>query len=137
MFLIRSERLCPIIQSCPRCRIRSTTTNLLPGPDRVPLIFGLNNEGKNFRRLTYFAGRLSFSQEQIIRTKSLITSKVALLQNGKDFTAEGFEELYGIATNGAVLIRPDGYVGARWSQLAEGFPEQLASSLASILGANN
>jgi hypothetical protein len=40
----------------------------------------------------------------------------------------------GISANGAVLVRPDGYVGARWSHLDENFPEQLASVLASILG---
>ena len=58
---------------------------------------------------------------------------VTLFQNGKDFTAEGFEELYGITANGAVLVRPDGYVGARWKQLDETFPEQFQSALVSIL----
>jgi putative polyketide hydroxylase len=71
------------------------------------------------------------------RSQLPIISEVSLLQNGKDFTAEGFEELYGITPTGAVLVRPDGYVGARWRELDQSFPEQLVSALASILGNKN
>ena len=53
-------------------------------------------------------------------------AKTSRLKVSKNFT--------GSAANGAVLVRPDGYVGARWSQLDESFPEQLASVFASILG---
>jgi hypothetical protein len=53
-----------------------------------------------------------------------------------DFTAEGFEELYGIAADGAVLVRPDGYVGARWKQLDDTFPEKFRAALDSILKAS-
>jgi putative polyketide hydroxylase len=36
------------------------------------------------------------------------------LRNGTDFFAEEFEAVYGIERAGAVLVRPDGYVGARF-----------------------
>jgi putative polyketide hydroxylase len=35
-------------------------------------------------------------------------------RNGVDFFAENFETEYGIEPSGAVLVRPDGYVGARF-----------------------
>jgi len=42
---------------------------------------------------------------------------VKVLRNQRDFVGAGFEELYGISVKGAVLVRPDGYVGARWREL--------------------
>jgi putative polyketide hydroxylase len=36
------------------------------------------------------------------------------LQNQVDFVCEEFESVYGIGETGAVLVRPDGYVGARF-----------------------
>lgn len=36
------------------------------------------------------------------------------LRNGADFCAENFENVYGISPGGAVLVRPDGYIGARF-----------------------
>jgi putative polyketide hydroxylase len=44
---------------------------------------------------------------------------IVFLQNGRDFAADGFEELYGIFSGGAVLVRPDGYVGARGQNLPQ------------------
>ena len=35
-------------------------------------------------------------------------------QNGADFEAHAFEHTYGITSAGAVLVRPDGYVAARF-----------------------
>jgi putative polyketide hydroxylase len=37
-------------------------------------------------------------------------------RNGVEFFAENFESVYGLGPAGAVLIRPDGYVGARFRQ---------------------
>jgi putative polyketide hydroxylase len=62
------------------------------------------------------------------------TDSVTVLRNERDFVADGFEELYGISSNGAVLVRPDGYVGARWVQLPKNFRGQFRSALTSILG---
>ncbi|MGA7126496.1 MAG: hypothetical protein WBZ19_09345, partial [Chthoniobacterales bacterium] len=42
---------------------------------------------------------------------------VRVLRNQRDFAGDGFEELYGISVKGGVLVRPDGYVGARWREL--------------------
>lgn len=39
---------------------------------------------------------------------------VSLVQNGREFDAEDFEKVYGISRDGAVLVRPDGYVAARY-----------------------
>jgi putative polyketide hydroxylase len=38
----------------------------------------------------------------------------SLLQNQTDFICEEFESVYGIGETGAVLVRPDGYVAARF-----------------------
>jgi putative polyketide hydroxylase len=38
----------------------------------------------------------------------------SLLRNQVDFICEEFESVYGIGESGAVLVRPDGYVGARF-----------------------
>ena len=40
------------------------------------------------------------------------------LRQGHEFFAETFESLYGITEEGGVLIRPDGYVAARWPDSA-------------------
>lgn len=66
-------------------------------------------------------------------SKPSSTTEVSVYRNGKEFSGEGFEELYGIAANGAVLVRPDGYVGARWRKLDQSFPEHFELAIASIL----
>jgi putative polyketide hydroxylase len=43
-----------------------------------------------------------------------------VLRNQRDFVGDVFEELYGISDKGGVLVRPDGYVGARWRELRGG-----------------
>lgn len=48
---------------------------------------------------------------------------------------DAFLTLYGISPRGAVLVRPDGYVAARWHGDADGDPgKALQMALASILG---
>jgi len=42
-------------------------------------------------------------------------SRISYLQNTRDFAAEDFERIYGIESSGAVLIRPDGVVAARYT----------------------
>ena len=103
-----------------------------PG-SRAPHLW-LGQPGVKLSTLDLFRGSFVVLVGEDYRSKSPIISELSLLQNGKDFTAEGFEELYGITSTGAVLVRPDGYVGARWRYLEENFPEQLASAFASILG---
>jgi putative polyketide hydroxylase len=102
-----------------------------PG-SRAPHLW-IEQRGEKLSTLDLFRGAFILLTAADFVARPPITSKVTLLQNGKDFTAEGFEKLYGIAENGAVLVRPDGYVGARWRQLDENFPEQLESALVSIL----
>ena len=46
----------------------------------------------------------------------------SLLRNQADFLCEEFEAAYGIGETGAVLVRPDGYVGARF-RIAPDDPE--------------
>lgn len=50
-----------------------------------------------------------------------------------DFQADGFCELYGITPNGAVLIRPDGYVGYRCATLPKDPQAALTKALQGIL----
>lgn len=50
------------------------------------------------------------------------------LRNGGEFFAENFEAVYGIEPSGAVLVRPDGYVGARFSSV----PKDPAGAVQSV-----
>lgn len=56
------------------------------------------------------------------------------LRNGVDFSAENFEAVYGIEPSGAVLVRPDGYVGARFSSAVEDPSSAIRSARQRILG---
>jgi putative polyketide hydroxylase len=102
-----------------------------PG-SRAPHLW-IENQGVKISTLDLFRGAFVLLAGADYSSKPLSTSGITVLQNGKDFTAQGFEELYGIAADGAVLVRPDGYVGARWRQLDEDFPQQFRSALDSIL----
>lgn len=59
--------------------------------------------------------------------------EVEILQNGGEFTARDFEGLYGITPGGAVLVRPDGYVAARFPSLPDVPEETLKQALDLIL----
>jgi putative polyketide hydroxylase len=54
---------------------------------------------------------------------------VSIAQNGREFCAEDFERVYGITPGGAVLVRPDGYVGARFFDA----PKDPEASLKQVL----
>jgi putative polyketide hydroxylase len=58
---------------------------------------------------------------------------IVILQDGRDFASDGFEELYGISSGGAVLVRPDGYIGARWTKPSPNFSDQFQSAFTPIL----
>jgi putative polyketide hydroxylase len=55
------------------------------------------------------------------------------MRNGVDFFAENFESAYGIEPSGAVLVRPDGYVGARFFSAPEDPIAAVQQARASIL----
>jgi len=52
------------------------------------------------------------------------------LVNGRDFDAPDFEAVCGISSSGCILVRPDGYVGARFADSAAG--ESPARAIAAI-----
>lgn len=54
-------------------------------------------------------------------------------KNGRDFEAPEFETLYGITNSGAVLVRPDGIVAARWYAAPENPSEMVLGALDQIL----
>lgn len=56
------------------------------------------------------------------------------MRNGADFFAGDFEKIYGIEPAGAVLVRPDGYVGARFFSSPADPSAAVQSALADILG---
>jgi putative polyketide hydroxylase len=55
------------------------------------------------------------------------------VQNMADFVCEEFESAYGIEETGAVLVRPDGYVGARFKSAPEDPQGALHEALYGIL----
>lgn len=54
-------------------------------------------------------------------------------RNGGEFFAEEFESAYGIGPSGAVLVRPDGYVGARFFRVPDQPERVLQAALRHIL----
>ncbi|MGB8463788.1 MAG: FAD-dependent monooxygenase [Terrimicrobiaceae bacterium] len=56
-----------------------------------------------------------------------------LLRNMADFFCEEFETVYGIQESGAVLVRPDGYVGARFKVAPDDPEGALHEALFTIL----
>jgi putative polyketide hydroxylase len=57
----------------------------------------------------------------------------SLLRNHADFVCEEFESAYGIEESGAVLVRPDGYVGARFKTSPDDPEGALRNALYAIL----
>ena len=55
------------------------------------------------------------------------------LRNQADFISAEFETVYGIGESGAVLVRPDGYVGARFQTIPEDPEGALHEALYTIL----
>lgn len=43
------------------------------------------------------------------------SQQVTVVQNGNEFESDAFEHAYGITSAGAVLVRPDGFVAARFA----------------------
>jgi putative polyketide hydroxylase len=54
-------------------------------------------------------------------------------RNGGEFFAEDFEAAYGIEPSGAVLVRPDGYVGARFFRVPDQPEAAVQAALRHIL----
>jgi putative polyketide hydroxylase len=57
----------------------------------------------------------------------------SLMRNHLDFICEEFEGVYGIEESGAVLVRPDGYVGARFRSAPDDPEGALHEALYGIL----
>ena len=105
-----------------------------PG-SRAPHLW-IDRHGAKLSTLDLFGGKMVLLAGAAYPSIRLNPEEVIVFQNGKDFVAHEFERLYGIAENGAVLVRPDGYVGARWKEVEQNFPDQFASALAAILRAS-
>jgi putative polyketide hydroxylase len=99
---------------------------------RAPHLW-IQKSGIRLSTLDLFDGTFVLLMGKNNRSKPPRTHGVTVLQNGKDFVANGFEELYGITATGAVLVRPDGYVGARLPQLDEDFSDRFQSAFGQIL----
>lgn len=57
----------------------------------------------------------------------------SLMRNQVHFICEEFEGVYGISETGAVLVRPDGYVGARFKSAPDDPEGALHEALYGIL----
>jgi len=106
-----------------------------PG-SRAPHLW-IDRHGAKLSTLDLFGGQIVLLAGTAYPSINLDAKEVITFQNGKDFIADEFERLYGIAEDGAVLVRPDGYVGARWRRTQQNFPDQFALALAVILRAGD
>ena len=61
------------------------------------------------------------------------SSGLKFYENGADFEAQDFEAAYGIQPNGAVLVRPDGFVAARFASYS-GDSIDLSEVVKKLLG---
>ena len=102
-----------------------------PG-SRAPHLW-IERQGVRLSTLDLFGGKFVLLAGIECQPIPLRAGLALVLQNGKDFAAHGFEELYGITPRGAVLVRPDGYVGARWPQLSKDCRAQIESAFTAIL----
>ena len=59
--------------------------------------------------------------------------EVSVLRHGRDFQSEEFLAVYGIDPTGAVLVRPDGYVGCRFLKAPEDPSDSLRLAMDRIL----
>jgi putative polyketide hydroxylase len=57
-----------------------------------------------------------------------------ILRNQRDFFSEDFENVYGLGENGAVIVRPDGYVGARFRNAPDDPNGAVHEAVYAILG---
>jgi len=95
----------------------------------------INRKNGQFSTLDFFGRNFVLLTGTDFPKNASTGNSVNVFQNGKDFTADGFEELYDITRRGAVLVRPDGYVGARWPEARENFRREFQAAFQSILGA--
>ncbi len=71
-------------------------------------------EGDKTSLLDFFGERFVLLAGRAAGAFRADSHKADFLQNGAEFEAPGFEHTYGITSSGAVLVRPDGYVAARF-----------------------
>jgi putative polyketide hydroxylase len=102
-----------------------------PG-SRAPHLW-IERQGTTLSILDLFGGRFVLLMGSDCQFAKADISGADVLQNGTDFVAGSFEKIYDITSVGAVLVRPDGYVGARWESLAS--KDQIKAALDEILGA--
>jgi putative polyketide hydroxylase len=103
-----------------------------PG-SRAPHLW-IEQQGKTVSILDLFGRTFVLLVGRECEAAKLDVGSVLVLQNRRDFTAGSFEDLYGISAKGGVLVRPDGYVGARWKVFTDGIDETVRSALRVILG---
>lgn len=58
---------------------------------------------------------------------------VSVFVSQEDFQCAGFEEVYGIGLSGAVLVRPDGIVAARWREGVPSAKIAISAALQTLL----
>jgi len=103
-----------------------------PG-SRAPHLW-IERQGTRLSILDLFGGRFVLLTGSDCEFAKVDPGLLEVLQNRRDFAADSFESSYGIASTGAVLVRPDGYVGARWMNLDDGGKDQIKAALDEISG---
>jgi putative polyketide hydroxylase len=103
-----------------------------PG-SRAPHLW-IEGKGVRISTLDLFGGGFVLLTGTGYQPITLDADAIVVLQNGKDFRSDRFEEVYGISPDGAVLVRPDGYVAARWHLLPNDSHEEFQQGFAAVLG---
>jgi putative polyketide hydroxylase len=102
-----------------------------PG-SRAPHLW-VERQGKRLSTLDLFGNRFVLLTGSDCQFAKVDTGVLGVLRNRRDFAAGAFESSYGIGGAGAVLVRPDGYVGARWVNLDDVSQGQVNAALGEIL----
>ncbi len=75
----------------------------------------IHNAGDKRSLLDFFGEEFVLLAGRAAGAFRVDSKQVAFLQNGAEFEAQAFEHTYGISSSGAVLVRPDGFVAARFA----------------------
>jgi len=99
---------------------------------RAPHVL-VESAGREISLLDFFGGKFVLVAARSAVAWEVAGLKVRLVREGHDFRSEAFAPLYGLERGGAVLVRPDGVVAARWKSPPGNPGHEVRSALSRVL----